>query len=116
MLGPAPGGDGLAGSFRLPQAVLQDLLRGGWEGAEAPLSRPLYVHRGRRNKILAHEDVRLGVERLLRQPLTIDAIRLRLIEAYGADRTPSRTTIGDYVRRRRIELGLQPGGRPSIRK
>lgn len=52
------------------------------------------------------EDVRTLANELLRERLTINAIRDRIKARFGAGRTPSRSAIGRYVRKARLQLGI----------
>ncbi|GAB4366900.1 MAG: hypothetical protein Kow00114_25190 [Kiloniellaceae bacterium] len=71
---------------------------------------------GSRSKIYHDLEVRAALDELLRQPLTTDEMWDRLHVRFGDGRTPSRTAIGRYARRRRLEIGFDTAdyfrGRP----
>ncbi len=74
-----------------------------------PLTKPkLILPGGTRSLIYRDPAVRELLDRLVKEPLTITSMRLKIEAELGTDRTPSRSAIGLYAQRVRLGLGYRP--------
>lgn len=100
-----PDEGGLAGAIRVSPDELQRLLSCLSGRAEnVPRGRP--VPRVIRSRCERDPVIRNYLEGQLRERVTMDELRRRVVELVGVDRAPSRTSIASYVRKRRLEIGL----------
>lgn len=91
--------------FRISQRDLNRVLSALLDGYKRPL-KGVPVLPATRSKIYHDPEVRDRLESLLPLPLTIDEMHARLVDVFGAERSPSRSAIGRYTRRRRLEIGF----------
>lgn len=63
---------------------------------------------GTRSLIYRDPAVRELLDRLVKEPLTVTEMRLKVEAELGADRTPCRSSIGRYAQRTRLGLSFKP--------
>ncbi len=72
------------------------------------LTKPSRILPGTPSLIYRDAAVRELLDRLVKEPLTIASMRLKIRDELGADRTPCRSSIGRYAQRARLGLGFKP--------
>lgn len=75
------------------------------------LTKPSRILPGTPSRIYRDPAVRELLDRLVKEPLTIASMRLKIRDELGAERTPSRSAVGRYAQRVRLGLGYLPSAK-----